>query len=87
MAIQLFIQDPNISHDKLPAYYATGIAGASCLLWVRQGDQWTCEPGSLPQTVTTVPLEQVPVDLQEEIMALAARADVIGPQGWNLNSG
>jgi hypothetical protein len=87
MAIQLFIQDPDTSHDKLPAYYATGIAGASCLLWVRQADQWTCEPSSLPQGMTTVPMEEVPVDLQEEILALAARADVIGPQGWNLNSG
>lgn len=87
MAIQIFVEDPSLAANQQPAYYTTGIAGASCMNWVRQDDQWTCEPGSPPEKMTLMPMEDVPVDFQEEILALAARADVIGPQGWNLNSG
>jgi len=80
MAIQIFVEDPSLAASQ-PAYYTTGIAGASCMHWVQQDDQWTCEPGSPPEKMTPMPMEDVPVDLQEEILALAARADVIGPQG------
>ena len=57
------------------------------MVWARQQDQWVCEPGELPETATVMPIEQVPADLQEEILALATRAEVIGPQGWKLNDG
>ena len=87
MEIQIQVEDPEIPEDEQPAYYATGIAGPSCMVWKRQQDQWICEPGELPETTTAIPMEKVPSALQEEILALARRAVVIGPQGWNLNNG
>ena len=87
MAIQLFVDDPQIPPDEQPVYYGTGIAGPGCLVWERQQDQWICEAGQLPETVTVMPMAKVPAALQEEILALATRAEVIGPQGWNLNNG
>ena len=87
MAIQIQAENPEIPEDEQSAYYATGIAGPSCMVWKRQQDQWTCEPGEMPETTTVIPVEKLPSALQEEILALAARAEVIGPQGWNLNNG
>ena len=57
------------------------------MVWKRQQDQWICKPGELPETTMAIPMEKVPSALQEEILALATRAEVIGPQGWNLNNG
>ena len=87
MAIQIFVEDPQLPPVQQSTYYGTGIAGPVCMVWERQEDQWVCEPGELPETATALPMEQVPADLQEEILALATRAEVIGPQGWKLNDG
>ncbi len=87
MAIEIFVEDPKVPPDQQPAYYLTGITGPACMVWKRQQDQWVCEQGELPETATAMPMDKVPAALQEEILALATRAEVIGPQGWNLNNG
>ena len=86
MAIQIF-EDLSAPGTGERSYYVTGVAGAPCMLWTQQQDRWACEPGTLPGEVTALPLAELPTALQEELLALAARAEVLGPQGWNVNEG
>ena len=87
MAIQIFIQERSATDTGEAGYYVTGVAGAPCMLWVRQQGQWVHDVENLPEKATALSLADVPTDLQEELLALAARAEVLGPQGWNLNRG
>ena len=64
-------------------FYATGITAQGAIAWNREGDQWVWTPeASLPQA-EAVEFGDLPAELREEILAFAARADVMRPQSWN----
>jgi hypothetical protein len=61
-----------------------GVAGA--LLWQRDGERWVAEPTDTPAGTDKVEFPSLPADLQEEILAIAARAEAMGNQSWGAQN-
>ncbi|MFH1569912.1 MAG: hypothetical protein ABIL09_18105 [Gemmatimonadota bacterium] len=62
-------------------YYTRGPGSIGWLSWRREGDQWVREAGSVPDGATEVTLPDLPGALTEELLAFAARAEVITGTG------
>jgi hypothetical protein len=52
------------------------------LRWFRQGEGWGSAREELPAQVRKIGFGELPVELQEEILAFAARAEAIGGPVW-----
>ena len=64
-------------------FYVRGLSRDGAMCWRRDGDQWVASKGSVPPDAREVELADVPADLQEEVLAVAARAEILGGQNWN----
>ena len=64
-------------------FYARGLTRGGAVCWRRDGDQWVASKGEVPSSAHRVGLTELPADLQEEVLAVAARAEVLGGQNWN----
>jgi len=64
-------------------FYARGLARDGVVCWRRDGDQWVASKGEVPSGARQIQLTDLPADLQEEFLAVAARAEILGGQNWN----
>lgn len=66
--------------------YLTGAGATPCLCWRRAGDQWLSCPAKLPDGAQPTAIADLPGDLQEELLAFAARADAMGAAARQLGN-
>ena len=59
-------------------FYLTGAGATSCVGWRPEGGEWVSAPDTLPADAERVGLEALPVELREELLAFATRAEVMG---------
>ena len=59
-------------------FYLTGAGATTCVGWRRQGREWVSSPESLPDGAQKIAFENLPEELREELLAFAARAEVMG---------
>lgn len=59
-------------------FYLTGAGAITCVGWRRQGQEWVSSPESLPDGAQKAAFESLPEELREELLAFAARAEVMG---------
>lgn len=64
-------------------YYARGLIRDGVVCWRRDEDQWVASKGGVPSSAHQVEFAELPADLQEEVLAVAARSEVLGAQNWN----
>ena len=64
-------------------FYATGITAQGAIGWNREGDQWVSTLQTAAPQAESVGFGDLPAELREEILAFAARSDVMRPQSWN----
>ncbi len=74
--------DLNIYSDG-QAYYTCPADSPIALCWYREGERWACRKEETPDGLRAARFDELPPDLQEEILALAARAGAIGSQLWS----
>ena len=59
-------------------FYLTGAGVTTCVGWRRQGEAWVSSPEGLPEGAEKVAFHDLPEELREELLAFAARAEVMG---------
>ena len=59
-------------------FYLTGAGATTCVGWDLQGDAWVSSPQTLPEGAEKVDFHDLPEELREELLAFAARAEVMG---------
>ena len=59
-------------------FYLTGAGATSCVGWRHEGGKWASAPDTLPSGAERVGIEDLPVELREELLAFATRAEVMG---------
>ncbi len=62
-------------------YYTRGLMRVGCLAWNQQGDQWVRDAAQMPADATEVSVGDLPTQLQEELLAFAARAEAMPGSG------
>lgn len=60
------------------SFYLEGAGATTCVGWQREGEEWVSAPGALPSGAERVGIEDLPVELREELLAFATRAEVMG---------
>ena len=64
-------------------YYTCPADSPIALRWYREEERWTCRKEEIPAGLRAARFDELPADLQEEVLALAARAGAIGSQLWS----
>ena len=64
-------------------YYTCPADSPVALRWYREDERWASCREETPAGVRPVELRELPSDLQEEVLALAARAGAMGNQMWS----
>ena len=64
-------------------YFVCRGSSVVALRWYRDGEHWACAKETLPSGVEKVEVEDLPGDLQEELLAFMARAEMMGNQIWS----
>ena len=59
-------------------YYAGGMGAQGEVRWTRDGDRWVSAIQSPPPGAMPVTFGDLPADLREELLAFAARAELLG---------
>ena len=67
-------------------YYLTGAVATSCVAWRRDGEAWVSAPDTLPDQAKRVGVSDLPVELREELLAFATRAEVMGGAARQLGN-
>jgi hypothetical protein len=67
-------------------YYTRGLTRTGCLCWSPRGDQWERDMAEPPPEARAVSLQDLPAALQEEVLAFAARSEVIAGPSWDLRN-
>ena len=65
------------------AYYTCPADSPVALRWYREGERWACSREEAPAGLRAAAFDELPSDLQEEVLALAARAGAVGSQLWS----
>jgi hypothetical protein len=67
-------------------FYLTGAGATSCVGWRRDGEAWVSAPDTLPAQAQRVGVRDLPVELREELLAFATRAEVMGAAARQLGN-
>ena len=67
-------------------FYLTGAGATSCVGWRKEGEEWVSAPDALPADAERVGIEDLPVELREELLAFATRAEVMGATARQLGN-
>ena len=60
---------------------------AACLHWMREGEgQWSAKEAQRPAGFRETRFADIPAELQEELLAFAARAKAIGTSSWDFRN-
>ena len=59
-------------------FYLTGAGATTCVGWRREGGEWVSAPETLPDGAEKAAIPDLPVELREELLAFATRAEVMG---------
>ena len=71
------------------SYYTEveGPGSVSRLHWIREGEgQWSAKEAQRPAEFRETRFADIPGDLQEELLAFAARAKAIGTSSWDFKN-
>ena len=70
------------------AYYTEmqAVGGMESLCWLCDGGRWSAGKAQRPVGVREAMFDDIPDELQEELLAFAARAAAIGTSSWNFGN-
>ena len=74
MQFELY-KDQELFYTRLPS-------GIRTVQWQRESGNWKCVRGEIPQSALVVRFDELPSDLQEEILAVITRAQAVGGADW-----
>ena len=67
-------------------FYIRPPSNPTALCWFYLEGSWSCERAGFPELAQKVEFGELPGDLQEEILAFAARSEVMGAQVWGMSN-